>query len=129
MGFLAEHGYQVVYLSARVPWYSNGIPEWLSKNGFPSGPVHVAQTRADNRDPAPFKARQLAALIERGWDIVLAYGDSSTDFEAYAAAGIARDRVFALQRQGANTCQAGEWNRCLGGWTEHLDFLSEWVAR
>ena len=124
---LAGKGYRIIYLSARVKALSSGIPAWLRENGFPDGIIRVAETAQERRHPATFKAGVLSELIEQGWTVRYAYGDSSTDFEAYAAVGIPRERVFALQREGKNACQPGEWITCLVGWTEHLDFIGQSV--
>ena len=89
---------------------------------------HAAQTAEDRKQPAAFKTALLNECIDRGWTIEYAYGDSSTDFEAYAAVGIPQERVFALQREGDTSCQPGEWSVCLGGWTEQLEHLRHSVA-
>lgn len=119
----AKQGYQIVYLSARVRLLQSGIPGWLHDNGFPPGVIHVPQGRADSRDHAAFKTRILQQYRDKGWRFVAAYGDSSTDFQAYAAAGIAPERVFALKRAGADACQPGAWHECLPSWTTHLPAL------
>lgn len=119
----AEQGVQVVYLSARVRLLQAGIPDWLQDNGFPPGPVHVPQDRADSRDHAAFKTRILQQYRDKGWRFLAAYGDSSTDFQAYAAVGIAPERVFALRRAGDDACQPGTWRQCLPSWTAHLGAL------
>lgn len=119
----AGQGYQIVYLSARVRLLQAGIPDWLQDNGFPPGPIHVPQGRADSRDHAAFKTRILQQYRDKGWRFVAAYGDSSTDFQAYAAAGIAQERVFALRRAGEDACQPGTWRQCLPSWTAHLAAL------
>ena len=128
LNILATKGYRVIYLSARIRTHSAGIPGWLQAEGFPEGSIHAAQTAADRKQPAAFKATVLTEFIDRGWSIEYAYGDSSTDFEAYAAVGIPKERVFALQREGDTSCQPGEWSVCLGGWTEHLEHLRHSVA-
>jgi trehalose-6-phosphatase len=120
----ADQGVQVVYLSARVRLLQAGIPEWLRAQGFPPGPIHVPQGRADSTDPAAFKTGILRQYRDKGWRFVAAYGDSSTDFHAYAAAGIAAERVYALRRAGETACQPGIWRECLVEWTPHLATLS-----
>lgn len=123
----ADNGYKIFYLSARISFLSAGIPGWLREHGFPDGSVHIAQTDEDRSDPANFKTRMLKDFIGHGWNLKFAYGDSSTDFEAYAAAGIPKERVFALLRNGETSCQPGDWKACLNGWTAHLDFIAESV--
>lgn len=123
----ADRGYRVIYLSTRVSVLQRGIPEWLQENGFPPSSVHVALTDADHDDPAAFKARILKEYRAQGWTLAGAYGDSSTDFEAYANAGIPKAKVFALLRRGDTRCQSGVWQQCLAGWGEHLPYIQSKV--
>ena len=119
----AEKGYKVIYLSTRLSFLQTGIPNWLKDNGFPASMLHVAQTDSDHKFPEIFKARIMKEYTARGWRLVGGYGDSSTDFEAYADAGIPKSRVFALLRRGDTACQPGQWQGCLRGWTEHLNYI------
>lgn len=123
----ADKGYHVIYLSARVRPLQFNIRDWLEKHAFPDGSVHVTETSAHRSDHALFKTEILNLYNEQGWDLVYAYGDSATDFEAYANAGIASNRVFALQRKGDDSCKEGGWKSCLNGWTEHLEFIKTGV--
>ncbi|MDP3357093.1 MAG: HAD family acid phosphatase [Polaromonas sp.] len=119
----AKKGYKIFYLSTRAGFVSANIPGWLTSNRFPSGSVLVAQTDEERDFPDDYKARMLKKIISEEWDISYAYGDSYTDFLAYARAGIPKERVFALQRRYDPHCHRGEWNKCLKGWTEHLEFV------
>ena len=123
----ADKGYNIIYLSTRVSWFSANIPGWLKDNGFPAGSLHVAQTAEDRNRPDVYKTRMLKTFMAHGWRVRFAYGDSSTDFSAYAAAGIPKESVFALLRRYEAACQPGEWKACLKGWTEHLDFVTRSV--
>ncbi len=120
-----DKGYRVVYLSTRSSLLQNGIPGWLKAKAFPEGSIHVGQTSKDDKDPALFKLRILKEYQARGWRLIGGYGDSSTDFEAYAGAGIPKNLVFALRRKGASRCQPGAWQSCLQGWTEHLTYIDQ----
>ena len=120
----AAKGYKIVYLSARVRPFQASISSWLEENGFPTGSLMLTETADDRKDHAHFKTRMLQDLLAHGWTIAFAFGDSSTDFEAYAAARIPTERVFALRREGEETCQPGAWKACLDGWTEYLDSLA-----
>lgn len=121
----ADKGYKVIYLSARIKLLQANIPNWLKKNGFPDGSVHVTEMTEDKKDHRRFKTRILQDFIAHGWKVEFAYGDSSTDFEAYAAAGIPKEHVFALRRKGETFCQPGAWKTCLSGWTEHIDSIAK----
>ena len=117
----AAADFTIVYLTARVRAFQHGIPGWLDKNGFPEGRIHVTETREDRKDHAAFKLRVLEKYTARGWTLVAAYGDSSSDFEAYAGAGMPADRVFALKRKGDESCQPGTWAGCYTDWNELED--------
>lgn len=121
---LVDKGYGLAYLTAREPLAQGGLPDWLRREGFPAGPLHVAQTGAERADPASFKARWLAVYADRGWRMAWAWGDSTSDFEAYARAGFAREQVFALRRRGDDGCQSGVYARCLSGWEEVRAFVA-----
>lgn len=125
LNMFAAKGYRIVYLTARVPIFQAGLPDWLTRNGFPQGDLHVAQNGEQRSQPDKFKARILNEYIQRGWFIAYAYGDASTDFRAYAGAGIPRERIFALKRQGARNCDRGDYRLCLDGWSENLPFIEE----
>lgn len=123
---LSGKGYLIIYLSARSPGLSAGIPDWLRRHGFPEGIIHVAQSAGDRKDPASFKAGILERYASSGWALRLAYGDSSTDFKAYAAAGIPQEHVFALSR-GGKACEPGAWSACLTGWASQLEYVERSV--
>lgn len=122
---LADNGLEIIYLSARFPWFSSRIPGWLEENGFPKGQIYVAQTIGDNRNPAEFKARKLKELAEQGWIFRLAYGDSSTDFSAYTQVGIQKGQQFALKREGEDRCNPGNWSVCLVDWPDYLRLVKQ----
>jgi len=119
----ADKGYKIIYLSARIAIFQANIPNWLKENHFPEGSIHVPQTATDSSDHAAFKKRILDIYKANGWKLVAAYGDSSTDFQAYAEAGIKRNYVFALQRAGETSCQPGIWAKCFSSWSEQMDFI------
>jgi hypothetical protein len=116
-------GIKVIYLTGRVTLLQSVIPGWLDRHGFPEGSVHAARTREDHGDHAAFKQRVLEEYRNKGWTLIAAYGDSTTDFKAYEAAGIPRERVFALLRKGETECQPGYWRDCYAGWTEQLETI------
>lgn len=120
----AGRGHRIVYLTARAPVLQGMLRAFLSRNGFPPGDLLAPKDRAEHTAPADFKASALARYRAHGWDIAAAYGDSSSDFDAYARAGIPRERVFALRRAGAAHCQPGAWAACLPGWESLRQALS-----
>lgn len=126
---IAKKGYRVVYITTRIPLYQSVLPDWLRDNGFPVGSLHVAQTSEERSDPAGFKAGILDRYKTAGWHLAYAYGDSTTDFEAYAKAGIPRGRVFALKRRFSRACADGAYESCLDGWLEHLPYIDREITR
>ena len=124
---LSKKGYKIVYLTTRIPLFQSGLPNWLRQNGFPSGNLHVAQTKGERDNADKFKAQVLAAYAKAGWRLAYAYGDSSTDFTAYADAKIPKEHVFALKRQDSKACQDGIYQACLEGWAEHLPYIEHVV--
>jgi hypothetical protein len=124
---LSKKGYKIVYLTTRIPLFQPGLKDWLQQNGFPAGSLHVAQTAGERNSPDKFKAQILAAYTAAGWRLAYAYGDSSTDFAAYAEAQISKDNVFALRRRGEAKCQDGAYKTCLAGWEEHLPTIANEV--
>lgn len=120
----AGRGHRIVYLTARAPALQGTLRAFLSGNGFPPGDLLAPKDWSEHAAPADFKARALADYQAHGWGVAAAYGDSSSDFEAYARAGIPRERVFALRRVGAAHCQSGAWATCLPGWEPQYRSLS-----
>ncbi len=119
----SDKGYEIVYLSARIKMLQSNIPGWLEKYEFPEGSIHVPETSADGKDHAAFKTKVLNEYVDQGWSLIYAYGDSTTDFEAYAAAGIPQERVYALQRKSDDEPQPGTYHAHLVTWEEHLDHI------
>jgi hypothetical protein len=123
VGAYAAKGYRIVYLTTRVPQFQRALPGWLAKHGFPDGYLHVAQTPDERAHAADYKFGVLSEYTARGWHVAYAFGDSPTDFEAYRRAGLPRERIFALKRQGSDTCEPGEYGTCIDGWTDFLPSL------
>lgn len=121
----ADAGYLVIYLSARIRLLQAGVPQWLEENGFPPGRLRLTESREERKDHAGFKASALDAYHADGCHFVAAYGDSSSDFEAYASAGISPQRIFALKREGEESCQAGAWAGCYESWEEQMGIIHD----
>ena len=122
----ADNGYLVIYLSARRRSLQSGIPGWLKRKGFPEGSIQV-RNKSDSKNHTTFKKGVLREFQGNGWNLFAAYGDKSTDFEAYSAVGIDKSRIFALQAAGKDSCEPGNWAKCLQSWTEHIDHIADIV--
>jgi len=123
----AAKGYALVYVTTRIPGLQTALPKWLATHGFPPGPLHVAQSADERADAAGFKAAVLSRYREAGWQLAYAYGDSGSDFEAYARVGIPAARVFALKRRFADSCVGERYAQCLDGWVDHLPYVEREV--
>ena len=123
----SKKGYTIIYLSTRIPVFQSGLPAWLEQNGFPDGALHVAQTGEERDNAAEYKSGMLERYLKQGWHLAYAYGDSSTDFQAYAKAGLPKAHVFALKRRGQDHCQEGVYQQCLDGWEQVLPFVEQQV--
>ncbi len=89
-----------VFLSGRPPWLARPTREWLAHHGFPLGVV-VLMARTGDILPSPSrvgraKTESLADLQAAGLSILRAYGNATTDIQAYAAVGVPKDRTFIL---------------------------------
>ena len=89
-----------VFLSGRPPWLARPTRDWLAFHGFPPGVVLLMARTGDIVPSAErvgrAKTEHLADLKTAGLVIVRAYGNATTDIQAYAAAGVPKDRTFIL---------------------------------
>jgi hypothetical protein len=112
--------------------FQAGIPDWLKKNHFPEGSIHVPKPedyRSDDGYAEAFKRGVLSDYGRKNWKFVAAYGDQCSDFNAYQDVGIDAEHVFALRRSGEaeceKNCKTGQYKACLASWTEHLGTIRQ----
>jgi phosphatidate phosphatase PAH1 len=122
----SDKGYKIIYLSARLP-VKVLTSTWLKKKGLSEGIGCFSETVLMDDQVEEFKISKLKTFKDMGWQLSFAYGDSSTDFAAYAAASIPSTNVFALRRKGESSCQLGAWKMCLSEWDEeeHIKFVTD----
>lgn len=123
-------GYAVVYLTAQpeaiFSLYTRG---WLAVNGFPSAPLYMAPTLLlTDSATVNYKTKTLAKIEQGSPEVKYAYGDSTTDFQAYSNAGVPKSNVFALKRNSASTCQSGTYSVCMNDYSAHLSFINSLPA-
>jgi phosphatidate phosphatase PAH1 len=118
-------GYAVVYLTARwKPVQELYTRAWLALNGFPNQPLYMSSSLLlSDSATVRYKTTTLSKIESGPPEVVYAYGDSSTDFQAYANAGVVASNVYALKRSGSASCEPGGWNSCLVDYTGHLPFI------
>ncbi len=115
-------GYDVVYVTARWDLAQRSSTEsWLADNGFPHEELYMASSLlVDDASKADYKTQTLTSIEANRAQVAYAYGDSSSDFTAYANVGVPTAQVWALQRASASSCQTGAWAACLPDYVAHL---------
>jgi hypothetical protein len=131
MSAYADLGYHVMYLTARSEQLTVDVTNetareaterWLEEHGFPTDPdqttVVLAPSLLLGQDVRDYKADALMEQQAAGLRFDYAYGNATTDIEAYADAGIALDATFIIGEhagEGGTVAVAGE------DWLEHAD--------
>ena len=68
------------------------------------------------------KPISLANLVQDGLELRYAYGDLTSDFAAYANAGVDPSRIFALRAWlHDKDCQDGIYAECVFYYKDHID--------
>lgn len=97
MSLWADKGYTIVYLTARPHLFRSETRSWLRDHGFPVGPVISANTLVFGDSARQYKRTWVNRLTgDFGWSVVAAYGNATSDIEAYEDAGIAKDITFII---------------------------------
>jgi hypothetical protein len=118
-------GYNVVYVTARWKTLESTTRQWLADNGFPSRPLYMPDTLLiDDQSKVDYKTSALQTIEQGAPEVRYAYGDSSSDFAAYANVGVPTANVFALKRASASTCQPGTYATCMNDYVAHLSFIN-----
>jgi hypothetical protein len=116
----ADRGYLIVYLTGRPDQLRHVSEQWLIDRGFPPGVVHLTDTLEQAVPSSGGVAAYKTAFLQRLQDeaqvrIFAAYGNATTDIEAYEAAGIPKERTFIVGPH------AGEGNTVgLQSYVDHL---------
>jgi hypothetical protein len=119
-------GYEVILLTSRDESLELVTRAWLEEKGFPDLPLYMSEDLLlfDWQRVAHKRDTLLELEDEEDLDFVYAYGDSSTDFEAYAQAGIPETEVFALEECLTHECEPGDWAECLPDYVDHvMDYI------
>jgi phosphatidate phosphatase PAH1 len=132
----AERGYVIHYLTARARTIAleDGTPceqatrEWLERHGFPWGEGRAWLSLADElvtgEATATYKAAAIQARQAEGYTYAYAYGNATTDIEAYALAGIPKANTFIVGVQaGAENTRAIAGEDFIQHAAEHLPLV------
>jgi phosphatidate phosphatase PAH1 len=119
----AERGYVIYYLTARSKTLVVGDSlsaeqatlDWLERHGFPLGEgrawLTLSESTTTGDDTTAYKAAALQARQAEGTTFSFAYGNATTDIDAYAEAGIPLAATFIIGAQagvGGTQAIAGE---------------------
>lgn len=122
-------GYEVILLTARPELFDIlefATQFWLMLSNFPDDLPLIMSDELLITDQMryEYKLQALQDLQDQGYEIVYAYGNKTSDFDAYEDAGVPSAQVHALRDSGESGCDAGAWVACLSGYGSHL----AWIA-
>ncbi len=95
-----DQGYHPIFLTGRTYWYAKDTRQWLGEYlGVPHFTLrHSMSNRTGIFRVAEYKTNELDRFIDNGVDFFRAYGNASTDIEAYQAAGFADEDIYIVGR-------------------------------
>ncbi|MBX3231880.1 MAG: phosphatidylinositol transfer protein [Labilithrix sp.] len=94
---LVAKGYRPMYLTARPEILTSRTREFLEKHGFPPGIIHTSSQTTGagvGSTASSFKSDEMKLLAEKGLTPTFAFGNKSTDSEAYTSVTGVEHRVF-----------------------------------
>lgn len=115
-----DRGAVLVYLTGRpfraTPWTAR----WLRNRRFARGNLKLTATLSEilptEGNVGKYKRGYLEKLVEQGFLIDLAYGNSWTDVYAYLGAGVGKEQVYII---GKHTGALGT-NKVTGNWKDEV---------
>jgi hypothetical protein len=111
-------GYRVVYLTGRPHSMRGMTRPWLDALEFPYGPLSTATELLGSAAAVRYKAAFLNHIQDDlGWEIVAAYGNSSSDIAGYEEGGVPKDVTFTI---GPEAGSSGTVSVGSQGWTRHI---------
>lgn len=93
-----DMGYQVIYLTARPYWVCKDTRQWFNSKGFPDTNTQFTLSNEESMyEKEQYKTDYLLYLKNTvGVDICRAYGNDTTDIDAYENAGIPKSATFII---------------------------------
>lgn len=92
-----DKGYKAVYLTARPHAFRAETRAWLADKGFPRGPIITANSLVFSESARVYKSTWVSRLRDAyGWEILAAYGNATSDIDAYEDAGIPKTMTFII---------------------------------
>jgi hypothetical protein len=118
-----DKGYGLVYLTARPGDFRPMTEAWKARRGLPHGLTQFAFSLVFDETARAYKAEFISTLLDDlGWDVVAAYGNATSDIEAYADAGIPLDVTFIIGEH------AGESGTVAIPNDDYAAHIAEWVS-
>ncbi len=112
-GELVRHyvaqGYHPIFVTGRSYWYAKGSRAWLANHlGVPDFTLRTTMSNGTGLfHVADYKAAEILNFMLNGVEIFRAYGNATTDIEAYETAGISKSHTYIVgDNAGANGTQA-----------------------
>lgn len=109
VSYYVQQGYHPIFVTGRTYWYAKGSRAWLAQYlGVPDFTLRTTLTNETGLfNVANYKANEILNFKSQGMDIVRAYGNATTDIEAYEQAGIPKSATFIVgDNAGAQATQA-----------------------
>lgn len=124
MNLWSDKGYVVVYLTARPHVFRAETRAWLDAHGFPVGPVISANTLVFDESARNYKRTWVNWMAsDFGWSITAAYGNATSDIDAYEDAGVPKEITFII---GENAGQGGTTGIPDNDFSQHIvDFVMQ----
>lgn len=96
---IVSRGYRPFYLTARPEFLVGRTREFLDVYGFPPGIVHTTTTLTGATGSAAvgYKSGELSDVYQKGFTVLFAIGNTASDAEAFAGAGVADGQRLAYQ--------------------------------
>lgn len=96
-------GYQIIYITARVYWYAKGTRRWLRSQNIPQWSLKTSFSNSTSLlHTTDYKRDYINAIKAEGIEVVRAYGNASTDIEAFLQAGIDPDEIYIIGDNAGN---------------------------
>ena len=124
MNLWAEKGYVIVYLTARPHVFRAETRSWLDDQGFPARPVISANSLVFDESARNYERTWVNWMInDFGWSVTAAYGNATSDIDAYEDAGVDKNVTFII---GENAGQGGTTAIADNDFSQHtVDFVMQ----
>ncbi len=130
LNYYRNKGYLTICLTGRPYWVSKNTRSWMKKMGMDNIFIRFTSNNSSSlpgSNTEEYKSEFLSSLLEIGVDFFRAYGNATTDIEAYISAGIKPENIYIIGKYAGEsetnpiTCKISE--NC--GYQEHYEELLE----